>query len=78
MLRKQTRFKSIPETACQPSRDVSLHTETLLSLEKDDKPSGGDPESEGLRPSPDSTTPSCELGWLQWLSLLYTSQLPCL
>lgn len=22
--------------------DVSLHTETLLSLEKDDKPSGGD------------------------------------
>lgn len=28
--------------------DVSLHTETLLSLEKDDKPSGGDPGSQGL------------------------------
>lgn len=58
--------------------DVSLHTETLLSLEKDDKPSGGDPGSQRacvrvLTP----LLPAVSLGGCNG-SASSTPQLPCL
>ena len=46
MEERKTRLQAHPGDSTSTSGDVALHTETLLSLEKDDKPSGGDPETQ--------------------------------